>query len=119
MAKRVIETLTSDLSGVDIPDDSAGGTVEFAVSGSQYAIDLTEDELSTFNEILAPYVGSAQRLSRRGAAISKTTVSASGEGRRTKEQLTAIRKWAKQNGHEVSERGRVARPILDAFDAAH
>lgn len=119
MAKRVVEHLTSDLSGEEIPADSAGGTVEFGVSGTLYAVDLTEAELQDFNDALAPYVDVAQKLTRRGAPVSRTRVSSVQAGRRSKEQLTAIRSWAKKNGHDVSERGRVPEAVLTAFDAAH
>lgn len=119
MAKHIVEHLTSDLSGDEIPTESNGGTVEFTVSGTSYAVDLTEAELQTFNSALEPYVAAAQRLSRSGSPVSRTRVAASGAGKRTKEQLTTIRAWAKKNGHAVSERGRISGPVLAAFDAAH
>jgi len=36
-----------------------------------------------------------------------------------REQLQAIREWAKAEGYEVSGRGRISRAIQEAFDAAH
>jgi hypothetical protein len=36
-----------------------------------------------------------------------------------REQTAAIRAWARQNGHEVSDRGRIAKTVVDAFEAAH
>ncbi|WP_421106743.1 Lsr2 family DNA-binding protein [Streptomyces sp. NEAU-S77] len=39
--------------------------------------------------------------------------------RRTKEELAAIRTWARANGHQVADRGLPARAVLDAYDAAH
>jgi len=36
-----------------------------------------------------------------------------------REQTKAIREWARKNGHEVSDRGRIAAPIMEAFEAAH
>ena len=36
-----------------------------------------------------------------------------------REQTAAIRAWARQNGHEVSDRGRISKTVLDAFQAAH
>ncbi|WP_256725360.1 Lsr2 family DNA-binding protein [Streptomyces acidiscabies] len=38
---------------------------------------------------------------------------------RTKEELAAIRTWARANGYEVADKGIVAKKILDAYDAAH
>jgi hypothetical protein len=34
-------------------------------------------------------------------------------------QLQAIREWARENGHEVADRGRIASEIREAYDAAH
>ncbi|MEV4975370.1 Lsr2 family DNA-binding protein [Streptomyces scopuliridis] len=36
-----------------------------------------------------------------------------------KEQLAAIRTWARANGHQVADRGLPAQTVLDAYDAAH
>lgn len=119
MAKRIVERLTSDVSGEEIPADSSGGTVEFAVSGSLYAVDLTAAELEQFNEVLTPYVDAAQKLTHRGARMTKIRLSSAPTGRRSKEQLASIRSWAKRNGHQVSERGRIPELVLTAFDAAH
>ena len=39
-------------------------------------------------------------------------------GRRSKEELAAIRTWARDNGHEVADRGTPAQKVLDAYYAA-
>lgn len=39
-------------------------------------------------------------------------------GRRSSEDLAAIRTWARANGHQVADRGNPAKKILDAYDAA-
>jgi len=114
MATQIVETLLSDLSGKPIPEDSGGGTVEFAVSGRAYAIDLTASELDTFNKILAPYLDAAQPVPQTRAR--RTTP---GAGRRSREQLAAVRDWARKHGHPVSDRGRIPVATQEAFDAAH
>jgi hypothetical protein len=40
-------------------------------------------------------------------------------GKRSKEQLAAIRTWARANGYQVADRGTPAKTVLDAYDAAH
>jgi hypothetical protein len=35
------------------------------------------------------------------------------------EQTAAIRSWARRNGHQVSDRGRISQSVVDAFQAAH
>ncbi|WP_069772187.1 histone-like nucleoid-structuring protein Lsr2 [Streptomyces sp. LUP30] len=39
--------------------------------------------------------------------------------KRSKEQLAAIRTWARANGHQVADKGTPAKAVLDAYDAAH
>lgn len=114
MATHVVETLLSDLSGKPIPDDSGGGTVEFAVSGQAYSIDLTAAELETFNKALAPYLDAAQPI--RQAQRARVS---GGAGHRSREQLAAVRDWARKHGHPVSDRGRIPVATQEAFDAAH
>ena len=36
-----------------------------------------------------------------------------------REQAGAIREWARKNGHEVSDRGRIPAAVVEAFEAAH
>lgn len=43
-------------------------------------------------------------------------VSASGK---SPEEMEKIRAWARENGHEVKDRGRIAKDILDAYEAAN
>lgn len=38
---------------------------------------------------------------------------------RTKEQSQAIRQWAKANGHELSDRGRIPAHVIEEFEKAH
>ncbi|MFL4910840.1 histone-like nucleoid-structuring protein Lsr2 [Streptomyces sp. MMS24-I2-30] len=40
-------------------------------------------------------------------------------GKRSKEELAAIRTWARANGHQVADKGNPAKKVLDAYDAAN
>lgn len=51
--------------------------------------------------------------SPRKAAASKATVNTDERSR-----AKAIRAWAANNGHKVSERGRISASVVEAFDAA-
>ncbi|WP_458864192.1 Lsr2 family DNA-binding protein [Mycobacteroides abscessus] len=33
--------------------------------------------------------------------------------------MAAIRQWARKNGYEVSDRGRIKAEVVEAFEAAH
>ncbi|MFB7852377.1 hypothetical protein ACFC34_35920 [Streptomyces sp. NPDC056053] len=68
------------------------------------------------------------RVVRAGKTGTRTTTAAAtaptpirpalGSGR-TREELTAIRTWARANGHQVADAGMVPKRVLQAYDAAH
>ncbi|MFH8873160.1 Lsr2 family DNA-binding protein [Streptomyces griseus] len=67
----------------------------------------------------------AQEELRTVKAGTRTTAAApagaragSGSGR-TREELAAIRSWARENGHQVADLGMVPKRVLEAYDAAH
>ncbi|MCC3655843.1 Lsr2 family protein [Streptomyces sp. S07_1.15] len=65
------------------------------------------------------------RAVKAGGRTATTTgdgtplTSAARTGKRTKDELAAIRTWARANGYHVADRGTPAKAVLDAYDAAH
>jgi len=108
MAQRVHVVLVDDIDGSD-----AGETVTFGLDGSTYEIDLNEKNATALREALAPYVGHARRSggSRRG----KKSAAAAPSGPSAAE----VREWARENGWDVPDRGRVSADVRQAYDAAH
>ncbi len=102
-------------------DDLDGGTAERTVSfgwdGQTYEIDLSKRNAAALEKAMKPYVeaGRSARPVARPAARRRGNRGA-GSGRRS--DLAAIREWARANGHEVSDRGRIAAPITEAYEAA-
>ena len=107
MAQKVQIILEDDLDGGE-----ADETVSFALDGTSYEIDLNEANATTMREALAPYVGHARKVTggRRGRKASGGSSSSN-----TKD----VREWAKAQGMEVSERGRISADVQQAYDAAH
>ncbi|MFT3873947.1 MAG: Lsr2 family protein [Nocardioides sp.] len=108
MAQKVNIVLIDDIDG-----DSAAETVSFGLDGTNYEIDLSDKNAAALREALAHYVGHARKTgsaSRRGRRASVTSLGPSSR---------EIRDWARSNGYEVSDRGRVSAEIRKAFDAAH
>ena len=66
MAQRTIVQLVSDLSG-DEMQAGEGRTVEFAVDGTSYTIDLTDKEAAGFDKALAMYVEHATKTNAGNA----------------------------------------------------
>jgi hypothetical protein len=117
MAQRVVTILTSDISGKEI-ESGQGETVSFALDGTSYEIDLTKKEADELRGALKNYVALGRRASPSRPSVGRRGNGGNGSGR-TPEELAHVRAWAKENGHEVSERGRIKREVLDAFDAAN
>ncbi len=113
MAQKTIVSLIDDLDGTE-----ADETVRFGLDSVQYEIDLSEKNATTLREALAPFVASARRTGGRASTARKSTrgaVRRSGGTDRTAD----IREWARGNGYQVSDRGRIASNIVSAYDAAH
>ncbi|MGF0118769.1 histone-like nucleoid-structuring protein Lsr2 [Promicromonospora sp. Marseille-Q5078] len=101
--------LVDDVDGTD-----ADETVTFSLDGVTYEIDLTTKHADELRTAVGKWVEHARKTSTRSGRPSARS------GARTdREQLAKIREWARANGHEVSDRGRIAAPILKAYQAAH
>lgn len=98
---------------VELVDDMDGGkadeTVSFGLDGVAYEIDLSAENASELREALGVWAGKARRV---GGRRQRGTAS-------TGEDTAAIRTWARENGHDVPERGRISATIRDAYLAAH
>lgn len=118
MAKKTTVTLVDDLDG-----SQAEEQVSFAVDGRSYEIDLSEDNAARLRDALASYVAAARRSGgsgRRGRTAPRDTADApAAPSRPSREATAAIRAWARENGHDVSERGRIPNSVVQAYEAAH
>lgn len=104
MAQKVNIVLVDDIDGSEAEE-----TVSFALDGSTYEIDLSAENAQRLRDSLAPFIGHARRASsraRRGRGAAGPTP---GE----------IREWARSQGMEVSDRGRVSEEVRSAYAAAH
>ena len=112
----------------DLDGSEASGTVDFGLDGRRYEIDLSEANSARLREALAPFVGvaraaggrrSAGRGSGRGRGARQPVAALqSTSARSTREDTAAIRQWARDHGHQVSDRGRISKSIMEAYQAA-
>lgn len=110
MAQRVQVMLVDDIDGTDAEE-----TVTFGLDGVTYEIDLSAGNAQKLRDDLASWVGHARRSGgRRTSGSGRATSTA---GKRT--DLAAVREWARQNGHQVSDRGRISAEVQAAYDKAH
>lgn len=111
MAQKVTTTYIDDLDGSELASGD-GETVRFAIDGTEYEIDLGQENAATLRESLKPYVGAGRPVKRGRRTSSAGT-------RNSAENLAAIREWAAKNGHAVSSRGRIPQTVQDAYRAAN
>ena len=115
MVQKVITKFIDDLDGSD-----ASGTVEFGLDGRHYEIDLSDGNAARLRDVLAPYVEAARRSGggRRPRRVAAAPAPAEKPARASREETAAIRRWARENGHEISERGRIPKSVIEAYKAA-
>jgi hypothetical protein len=104
MAQRVHIVLEDDIDGGDATE-----TLLFGLDGISYEIDLSDKNASKLRDSLAKYIGSARRTSPRGRRSSRR-----GSAGPTTAQ---VREWARGNGYQVSDRGRISSEIRAAYEA--
>lgn len=95
-----------------------GETVLFSLDGVAYEIDLSEDHASELRDALTRFIAGGRAVSSARAASGQAG-SRRPRRRSGQEDYGQVRAWAKENGYQVSERGRVPATVLEAFRAAH
>jgi hypothetical protein len=109
MAKQIITLLTDDLDGSE-----ADRTVEFGLDGVNYTIDLSEKNAGKLRKALDPFLNAGTKVGRGGLGHSGRRPAAP-SARSSRDANQAIREWATQNGHELSDRGRIPSHIVEAY----
>ncbi|MCU1694119.1 MAG: Lsr2 family protein [Mycobacterium sp.] len=120
MAKRVqtITTIVDDFDGNAI-DENLVETIEFSVQGSSYRMDLRPENAAKFRKDLEKWIAAAPKITGRRGRPKGSGARASTGSRLSSEELGAIREWARKQGYEVSDRGRIKAEIQDAYNKAH
>ncbi|KAA8880648.1 Lsr2 family protein [Nocardia colli] len=107
MAKHVTVTLVDDFDG----KSKASETVQFAIDGKAYEIDLSVANAGKLRGALDPWIEKARKTGRAKRSSNGRTASAI-----DREQTVAIREWARKHGHNVSTRGRIAADVVAAYN---
>jgi hypothetical protein len=102
-----VQTLFID----DIDGSAADGTVRLGLDGTDYEIDLNTGHAQALRDALARYVSSARRVGSNPRRPSRKVPA-------NAVNPTEIREWAKAQGIEVKDRGRVPAELMVKFQAA-
>jgi hypothetical protein len=109
MAQKVQTLLLDDIDG-----GNADETIRFGLDGSSYEIDLSTAHAHDLRTALASYVQAARRAGPVRGAPARKTARAASNGY----DSTAVRDWARGQGIEIKDRGRVPADAVAKFRAA-
>lgn len=107
MARKTVVELIDDLDG-----STAEQTVSFSLDGVAYEIDLSEENAHKLRDELGEWITKSRRVGGRRSTTRAGRAASAGDSAR-------IREWARENGYEVPDRGRVAASLRAAYEEAH
>jgi hypothetical protein len=107
MAQKIQTLFIDDLDGGE-----AAGTVRFGLDGTEYEIDLSKDHTDALHTALGKYVEHARK-------VGSTTRRQARGGRRSADVVDTakVREWAKVQGIDIKDRGRVPGNIVEQYRA--
>jgi hypothetical protein len=104
-----IETLFID----DLDGSPAEGTIRFALDGTSYEIDLSGEHAQALREALTHFIDGARRAPGTRSAARPRRKPGPGDP-----DSTEIRDWARSQGIDVKDRGRIPAELVVKFKAA-
>jgi len=105
MARRTTVTLQDDVDG-----GPADVSLQFAIGGVEYEIDLSQKNAARFRSQLAPFIEHGRKIGPRRRRTVRTAES--------RQRSREIRAWASAQGIELSGRGRIPAHVAAEYDAA-
>jgi hypothetical protein len=109
MAQKVQTLFIDDLDGTE-----AEGSVQFGLDGTDYEIDLNSEHAEELRTALGRYVAAARRVSGTGRPAARPGRRSASADVDTKD----VRQWARDQGIELKDRGRVPTNVVARFRAA-
>lgn len=106
MAQRVQILLEDDLDGSEATE-----TVNFALDGKAYEIDLSAKNSAQLRDDFAKWTGHARAVRGRGRIVQPRATG--------RTDLNKVREWGRNNGFKVSDRGRVSAEVQEAYARAN
>lgn len=111
MAQHFQMRFIDDIDGTDLGETA--NTISFAFENKEYSIDLSDANADTFHQVMAPYIEAGRRITGKTKVARRPAATTSATNTR------AVREWARANGYEVSDRGRIPADVMQAYTAAN
>ncbi|MBB1032669.1 Lsr2 family protein [Dietzia sp. SLG310A2-38A2] len=112
MAQQFQVRYIDDIDGTELGEEA--NSISFAFEGKEYSIDLSDENAEAFREVMAPYIDAGHRVTGGKSKPARKAAAKSGSG-----DTKAIREWARENGFDVSDRGRIPADVMEAYAAAN
>jgi hypothetical protein len=120
VAQKVKVLITCDY---DEDEVEAVETVTFGYDGETYQAEMCQEHLDEFTNWMNDYIAGARPQKQTGRRRSRAaTTGSAAPARRSaaaREDLTPMREWARSNGYQISDRGRIPASVRAAYEAAH
>lgn len=101
MAKIIRDPIfVDDIDGTTSEDNPTVRTRVIRMEEGTLTIDLSQDNYGKLTEALSPYMSAGEWTERETG---------------TDDENAMIRKWARENGKDVSSRGRIPQDIMDSY----
>jgi hypothetical protein len=107
MAQRIQTLLIDDLDGGE-----ADSTVRFGLDGTEYEIDLSAAHDDELRKALQRFLAHA----RRTGGPARTAARARRDSAAV--DTAKVREWAKEQGIEVKDRGRIPASVVERYQTA-
>lgn len=114
MARREITQFFDDLDNTPL-DATEVNIVEFSYAGSNYVMDLSEENALKFATVLEPYLNVATKVAKSRATRGRSAAVSKSDPARNRR----IREWARKNGHTVSARGQISHETITSYEEAN
>lgn len=112
MVQKVTVTIFDDLDGSE-----AAETVEFGLDGVSYVIDLSEYNAARLRGEMRQFIDRARRVDNHGRA-QKPRRRRSDFGSSSPGEQKLARQWAKEQGIQVAEIGRLSAEVMNQYREA-
>jgi hypothetical protein len=106
MAQKVSVLLVDDIDGSEAEE-----TISFGLDGTSYEIDLSGEHASELRRQLAGYVKAARKVTGSAGRPARVRRAAADDKNRE------VRSWAREQGLEVNDRGRIPAGIIAKYEA--
>ena len=108
MAKETIVRITDDIDGSDAVE-----SIRFGFRGIDYDIDLNAKNVAAMEKSLEKWIQHGQKSEPTGIRSRQRRTPV-----KSKDQTAAVREWARANGYKVSDRGRIAAEVQEAYNSS-